>query len=92
MRDEIGAKIRTMRESQGISQIDLARILGFESATAVSFIESGRNQLSIDLVVPICCYFGISPNELFGCAPTKKLNEIKIKKLIKELNNEIRNS
>lgn len=42
----IGFKIKQLRESQGIRQIDLAKILGFESATAISFIESGRNELS----------------------------------------------
>ena len=87
---EVGAKIKQLRESQGIRQIDLARILGFESATAISFIESGRNELSLSMVKPICCYFGISPNELFSCDPPKKLDEVKIKTLIKELNNAIK--
>ena len=86
----IGSKIKQLRESQGIRQIDLAKILGFESATAISFIESGRNELSSSMVRPVCSYFGISPNELFECDPPKKLNEIKIKRLVRELNEEIK--
>ena len=87
---KVGAKIKQLRESQGIRQIDLARILGFESATAISFIESGRNELNSSMVMPVCCYFGISPNELFSYDPPKKLDEVKIKTLIKELHNAIK--
>jgi transcriptional regulator with XRE-family HTH domain len=87
---KIGSKIKRLRESQGIRQIDLARILGFKSATAIAFIESGRNEISVSMIVPLCCYFGITPNDLFQCAPPKKFDEIKIKILIKELSNAIK--
>lgn len=41
----IGAKIREAREAAKKSQKDLADALGFESATAVSLIESGERKV-----------------------------------------------
>ena len=41
----IGSRIREARESLGISQLDLAKALDYESATAISLIESGERRL-----------------------------------------------
>ena len=38
----IGSRIRAAREERGLSQLDLAKALGFHSATAVSLIEAGE--------------------------------------------------
>ena len=45
---QIGAKIREARESQEVSQLDLAQALGYESATAISLIESGDRKLKVE--------------------------------------------
>lgn len=46
---EIIAKhIRIAREEAGLSQLDLAKSLGFESATAISLIENGERKLSAE--------------------------------------------
>ena len=39
---EIGENIRNARENANISQLDLAKKIGFGSATAISLIESGN--------------------------------------------------
>jgi len=44
---EIGENIKKAREKANISQIDLAKGIGFESATAVSLIESGERRVSV---------------------------------------------
>jgi len=44
----IGARIKTAREADGLSQLDLAKQLGFGSATAISLIESGERNVSIE--------------------------------------------
>jgi transcriptional regulator with XRE-family HTH domain len=44
----IGSKIREARESQGLSQLALAEALGYESATAISLIESGSRKLRVE--------------------------------------------
>lgn len=45
---QIGAKIREARELQGLSQIELAQSLNYESATAISLIESGNRKLKVE--------------------------------------------
>jgi transcriptional regulator with XRE-family HTH domain len=43
----IGAKIREAREATGLSQKALAEKLGYESSTAVSYIESGERKVAV---------------------------------------------
>lgn len=43
----IGKKIREAREGAGFSQKQLAEKLGYESATAVSYIEAGERKVSV---------------------------------------------
>lgn len=45
---EIGQKIRRARESAEKSQKELADVLGFESATAISLIESGERKIKVE--------------------------------------------
>lgn len=44
----IGSQIRIAREEEGISQLDLAKLLDFESSTAISLIESGSRKITIE--------------------------------------------
>ena len=46
--ETIGKNIRIAREEAGLSQLDLSKALGFESATAVSLIESGERKISAE--------------------------------------------
>jgi transcriptional regulator with XRE-family HTH domain len=43
----IGKKIREAREASGLSQKQLAEKIGYETSTAVSYIESGERKVSI---------------------------------------------
>ncbi|TXI35277.1 MAG: XRE family transcriptional regulator [Candidatus Moraniibacteriota bacterium] len=54
---QIGAKIREARDSQGVSQLDLAQALGYESATAISLIESGDRKLKVEDLEKISNFF-----------------------------------
>jgi len=45
---QIGARLRKAREESGMSQSDLAKALGFGSATAVWLIESGARRLKAE--------------------------------------------
>ena len=38
----IGSRIKAAREERNLSQMDLAKALGFQTATAISLIESGE--------------------------------------------------
>lgn len=44
----IGGRIKKARDEAGISQSDLAKILGFESATAISLIESDERKITAE--------------------------------------------
>lgn len=48
--ETIGARIKAAREERGLSQIELARELGFQSATAVSLIESDERKVTTVLL------------------------------------------
>lgn len=48
IRPEIGSKIVRARKECGLSQIELAKLIGFRSGTAISLIES--NKRSIDAI------------------------------------------
>lgn len=48
--NSIGARIKDARESLSISQAQLATILGFQSATAISLIESGERGITAPLL------------------------------------------
>jgi len=49
----VGQKIKEARESAEKSQKDLADILGFESATAISLIESGERKIKVETLEKI---------------------------------------
>lgn len=44
----IGSKIKEARESKKMSQLELAKLIGYESATAISLLESGARRISIE--------------------------------------------
>lgn len=44
----IGSHIKVAREEAGYSQMDLAKKLGFESATAISLIENGERNITVE--------------------------------------------
>lgn len=43
---QIGDRIRAAREERGLSQLELAQSIGFQSATAISLIESGERKVT----------------------------------------------
>ena len=45
---DIGKRLREARDSAGLSQAQLAKALGYESATAVSLIEAGQRKFKIE--------------------------------------------
>jgi transcriptional regulator with XRE-family HTH domain len=45
---EIGRRLREAREKAGLSQAQLAKELGYESATAVSLIEAGERRFKTE--------------------------------------------
>lgn len=44
---EVGSRIQVARDKAGLTQEQLAKAVGYKSATAISFIESGERKLRV---------------------------------------------
>lgn len=62
----VGLRVRAMREKAGMTQVELAEIIGYKDSSSVTFIEQGRNNIKLDMVPLLCAVLGMSPNDLFG--------------------------
>lgn len=49
-KSNIGPKIKAAREKAGLSQEDLAKLLDFKTATAISLIENGERGVSAEML------------------------------------------
>lgn len=81
MRYEIGIRIRKYRELRGLSQKDLADLIGV-SNSRVSNWEQGINRPNADIISDLCKALDVSPSELLDIQiSTDNLNE-KERKLV----------
>ena len=62
--EEIGLRIKNLRKEKNLSQEELGEKIGI-SKQAVSYLESGRNQISLDILNKLHTIFNISIDELF---------------------------
>ena len=62
----IGSQIKKAREDKGLSQFDLAKELGFESATAISLIENGERKVTAENLEKIANFLQIDIQSLLG--------------------------
>lgn len=61
----IGQRIKSIRQSKGITQVHLAKELGYSHSSALSEIESGKKRLSADKIPIAAKVLGVSIEELF---------------------------
>lgn len=62
----IGSKIKEAREASRKPQQELAEVLGFESATAISLIESGERKVKAEDLEKIADFFARDIGFFFG--------------------------
>lgn len=62
----IGDRIRTAREARGLTQVDLARVLGHVDGTTVSHYESSRRSPDVHNLAAIARSVGVSTDYLLG--------------------------
>lgn len=60
---ELGKRIKTLRNSRGLTQLELAEALNMKQS-GLSMIETGRNGLGIDHAVKIADILGVTLDEL----------------------------
>lgn len=63
---EIGARIKFHRRAKNISQAQLAKSIGFKSATALHYLESGKRMLGVSDLLDISRVLGVSVYVLLG--------------------------
>jgi len=68
----IGAKIKEIRLKAGSQQLEVAKILGFQSATALSLVESGQRSISLENLTKLAKHFHLSLDHFLGTQPTQK--------------------
>lgn len=62
---ELGKRIATIRKRRGITQAQLARIIGI-GQTLISSYEVGRITLSAEMLFRLAKALNVSPNEILG--------------------------
>lgn len=63
----IGERLKSIRESKGLSQVQLARLCGYSAASRIGNYELGERKISADDALVISEALGVSPAELmFG--------------------------
>ena len=64
----LGKRVRMARENMGISQLELARKLGYKSGSTIARIENGDNDLTQSKLVKFAAALNVTPGFLLGDA------------------------
>lgn len=65
MKPRLDTYLRTLRRRTGLSQEDIARLLGLKSGAHISRLEKGIRQPSYLAIVALTFFFDVSVEELF---------------------------
>ncbi|WP_026895250.1 helix-turn-helix domain-containing protein [Clostridiisalibacter paucivorans] len=74
-REIFSKRVKMLRLSHNLSQIELAKIVGFSYSSAIGDIERGRRTTPIDKIVALADYFDVSVDYLIGRTDNPKLNK-----------------
>ena len=81
----VGQRIRIKREEKGLSQKELATLIGYDSKSAVSYIESDKRELPFDKLSEVAKALDVSPNWLLGWSEDPVLIKTDLAITIEEL-------
>jgi transcriptional regulator with XRE-family HTH domain len=70
---EVGERLRTLRITRGLTQTDLAKLVGSHQ-TALSQVEVGRRGVSLDQIMKLAKALKVTPDEILGQAPKSPPN------------------
>ena len=71
IRQYVAQKIRQFRLAKGISQEDLAKVIGYESFQTIALLERGERAAKVETLSKIAAALGVSIDEFF---PNPKSN------------------
>ena len=72
-RDLVGKKLLLLRDRQGITQAELAGMVGC-SPMKISLLERGQQPMTLDLALMLCSSLGTSIDELISDEPSMQLS------------------
>lgn len=70
-----GKILKNLRIEKGLTQQQLAAVLGFKSASAIGMVEREERELSVETIIRITDYFNVSSDYLMGIAPFRNETE-----------------
>ena len=62
----LGERIREQREAKGMTQLELAHKIGYSTTGAISLIEAGKRDISLEKVKEIARALDVTPHWLMG--------------------------
>ncbi len=81
---DFGQRIRYIRQKKGISQLELAKKIGYASKSSITHIEDGRD-CPFDKIEMLADALGTTPLYLFGYEPEKTTLEYVLLEKIQKL-------
>lgn len=79
--DKIGNRIKLKRLSLGMTQLELAKKMGYTSKAAISKVENNNYNLSMDRVKKFAEALDCTPSELLGWTKTQETPSYKMSPL-----------
>ena len=80
LKKNIGKRIKELRKKRGLSQEQLAELVGIEQNT-LSYIETGANFCSAETLEKLIDALGVMPHELFLFSHNESSDEELVKKI-----------
>jgi transcriptional regulator with XRE-family HTH domain len=80
-----GKILRSLRIDNGLTQQQLAEILGFKSSSAIGMLEREERELSVETIIRAANYFNVPTDYLLGLVPFKNETEAKVLMKVKHL-------
>ncbi len=59
-----GEKLRKLRKRRGLSQADLALLLGYTDRSQIAFLELGQRNPTVEVVLKLSDLFGVTTDQL----------------------------
>ncbi|HEU4324992.1 MAG TPA: helix-turn-helix transcriptional regulator [Roseiflexaceae bacterium] len=59
-----GEKLRKLRKSHGLTQVQLAERLDYNSSSLIAMLESGERRPTLDLIIKLMPMFNVTADQL----------------------------
>lgn len=77
-KSDIGRRVRALREAKGCNQTQIAEACGFNDHSAVSKLENGKNAPTLEQVIQLAQFFGVSSDYVLRGDALSAAGKVKI--------------